>query len=270
MVELVDTRDLKSLARNSVRVRFPLAAPQKNPRIERYGDFFILWKMHRAVTVLPNHSTRRIFLRVYCYHNLKRRILSGCVKIGEISFCKFDACIAGNANANYHNLPASLNHLRFCSQNTCASILDKVKRTVQCNRSISKSSGIVSSCGICHRVEQTTMGDSVSIMMMFFQIHSRIIAAVGILLELNSAKENKLIAGGCLQNFFMCHSCHPLQYIFRSGEIPALRYQSCYFVHFPSSWPLPGSQRCEGSGKMHRFHSRCTHVRPALHYQKTQ
>ena len=30
MVELVDTRDLKSLARNSVRVRFPLAAPRKS------------------------------------------------------------------------------------------------------------------------------------------------------------------------------------------------------------------------------------------------
>ena len=31
MVELVDTRDLKSLASDSVRVRFPLAAPRKSP-----------------------------------------------------------------------------------------------------------------------------------------------------------------------------------------------------------------------------------------------
>lgn len=44
MVELVDTRDLKSLARNSVRVRFPLAAPQKIPVSDDTGIFLPFWK----------------------------------------------------------------------------------------------------------------------------------------------------------------------------------------------------------------------------------
>ena len=67
MVELVDTRDLKSLASDSVRVRFPLAAPRKSPVFALNTGLFVTFlpflflcildaKVVGSAVSMPNHG----------------------------------------------------------------------------------------------------------------------------------------------------------------------------------------------------------------------